>query len=223
MTKHGPFVSGVKDLIKVFKSRLTRRVFTRIYTKRRWISGGTLSGSGSMLPETEVIRAELPHLLRDLEARALLDIPCGDFNWMQELDLQADYAGADIVAPLIKENQRRFGSGRRRFFVADVIKDQLPAVDLILCRDCLVHLSNEDAVKAVSNIKRSGARYLLVTTYPTRTDNPAILTGAWRAVNLELPPFGFPPPLRLINENSKVDGGKWNDKSLGLWRVADLP
>jgi len=221
--RHGYFVQSVKNALKVFKSRLTHRVFTRIYVKRRWVSGGTLSGAGSTLPETEVVRTELPSLLRTLEVRSMLDIPCGDFNWMRELELSVRYTGADIVAPLIKKNQRLFAGPHRQFFVADVIRHKLPEVDLVLCRDCLVHLSNEDAIKAVRNIKRSGAKYLLVTTYPMRKENVDILTGEWRALNLELAPYHFPPPLRVINENSRADDGKWGDKSLGLWRIVDLP
>ena len=221
--RRGDFAQSVKSVLKLFKSRLTRRVFTRIYVKRRWISGGTLSGAGSTFAETEVIRAELPPLLRTLEVRSMLDIPCGDFNWMREMELSVKYIGADIVVPLIKKNRRSFASPHREFLVADVIRDKLPEVDLVLCRDCLVHLSNEDAIKAVRNIKRSGAKHLLVTTYPVRKENVDILTGEWRALNLELPPFRFPPPLRVINENSRADGGKGSDKSLGLWRVVDLP
>jgi hypothetical protein len=40
----------------------------------------------------------------------LLDIPCGDFNWMKLLNLGVDYIGADIVGELIAENRRRFGA-----------------------------------------------------------------------------------------------------------------
>jgi SAM-dependent methyltransferase len=221
--KRGPLVQGVKEALKVLKSRLTRRVFTRIYLKRRWISGGTSSGAGSTLSQTAVLRAELPGLLRGLGVRSMLDIPCGDFNWMRELDLPVQYIGADIVGPLIAENARNFGSARRTFVVANLIKDDLPKADLILCRDCLVHLSNEDATRAVRNMKRSRATYVLVTTYPARTENKAILTGAWRPVNLALPPFSFPPPMSMINERCTESAGEYADKSLGLWRIADLP
>ena len=217
-------IASAREAIKKLKSRFTRRVFTRIYVRGRWRSGGTLSGHGSTRQETEVIRSELPRLLHELGIRSMLDIPCGDFNWMQELDLGAvQYIGADIVSPLIEENRGRFGREGRKFIVANVIRDALPPVDLVLCRDCLVHLSNEDALRAARNAKKSQAKYLLATTYPTRTENKPILTGQWRAVNMQLPPFSFPPPLELINENCRADGGRWADKSLGLWRIADLP
>jgi hypothetical protein len=93
-------------------------------------------------------------------------------------------------------------------------------VDLVLCRDCLVHLSSKDAVAALRNLKRSGSTYLLATTFPEHTDNPDVITGYWRPINLELPPFALPRPMLMINEGCPERGGA--DKSLGLWRIADL-
>jgi hypothetical protein len=35
----------------------------------------------------------------------MLDAPCGDFNWMKEVDLSAvHYTGGDIVEPLVNSN-----------------------------------------------------------------------------------------------------------------------
>jgi hypothetical protein len=39
---------------------------------------------------------------------------------------------------------------------------------------------------------------------------------------MQLPPFNFPPPLKLINENYIAGNGSYADKSIGLWAVADL-
>jgi hypothetical protein len=98
--------------------------------------------------------------------------------------------------------------------------DPLPEADLIFTRDCLVHLSFADIAKAVANVKASGATWWLTTTFPGCTQNRDIFTGDWRKVNLQLPPFNFPPPERLISEQCTQPHGE--DKSLGLWRVADL-
>jgi hypothetical protein len=84
-------------------------------------------------------------------------------------------------------------------------------------------LSFEHAFRALENFRRSGARYLLATTYTARTLNKDIITGRFRPTNLHQPPFRFPPPLQLINEECTEEGGKWSDKSLGLWRIDDLP
>jgi hypothetical protein len=93
-------------------------------------------------------------------------------------------------------------------------------VDLIFCRDCLVHFSHRLLRKAVNNIKRSQSRYLLTTTFPGRLTNAGIVTGHWQPLNLCAPPFNFPHPIRLLDEGHPAP---YQDKSLGLWRIDDLP
>jgi len=100
--------------------------------------------------------------------------------------------------------------------------DSLPAVDMIFCRDCLVHFSYKDVLKALGNIKRSGARYLVTTTFPGREDIVDIETGAWRPLDLCAAPFNLPPPIRIINERCTEGDNQFTDKSLGVWQIADL-
>jgi hypothetical protein len=52
--------------------------------------------------------------------------------------------------------------------------------------------------------------------------NHWITTGDWRLLNLEKPPFNFPKPLQLLNEQCSEGGYQFRDKSLGLWRVQDI-
>lgn len=198
-----------------------RLVFEEIFHENRWGDADSRSGMGSNLLYTEALRAELPLLIEKFGFRSMLDIPCGDFFWMRLLTLDLDYVGGDIVPQLVERNQRLYGGERRRFAHMDIVCGRLPKVDLVLCRDCLVHLSYEDAFRALSNIKRSGSTYLLTTTYFDRQSNRDIRTGDWRTLNLRLPPFGFTPPMRLIDEQAPQEG--FRDKSLGLWRIADLP
>ena len=49
-----------------------------------------------------------------------------------------------------------------------------------------------------------------------------IMSGWWRAVDFQRPPFNFPTPERLINEGTTAQFDK-REKSLGLWRFDDLP
>jgi hypothetical protein len=143
---------------------------------------------------------------------------------MKEVDLgEVEYIGADIVEDLIAVNTQAFGDAKRRFVVRDVTKTELPTVDLILCRDCLVHLSVEDIRKALFHINESGATYLLTTTFVDRQSNPRIRTGEWRPINLERPPFCLPPPLRVINEGCTEGDGRYADKCLALWRLPVWP
>ena len=52
--------------------------------------------------------------------------------------------------------------------------------------------------------------------------NEEIATGDWPPLDLERDPFEFPAPFELLNERCTEGGGVFADKSLGLWRTADL-
>jgi hypothetical protein len=200
-----------------------RETFAYIYATRFWHGAASVSGEGASLDQTRRIRHELPRLLEALGVDMMLDLPCGDFGWMQFVDLSLKmYIGADIVPELIAGNRTRYGDDRHRFLVLDVTRSALPRADLVLCRDCFVHLSFHDIRKALHNIRRSGITYLLTTTFPACHENQDITTGDWRVLNLEASPFDFPAPLRLINEACTEGGGQFQDKSLGLWRLDDL-
>jgi hypothetical protein len=196
--------------------------FTRIYRTNYWQSEESASGIGSNLKETAAIAKELPKIMKGVGARSLLDIPCGDFNWMKEVDLDIDsYIGIDIVDDLIQRNNQLWANNSRSFLKSDITKDSLPQVDMILCRDCLVHFSYDDISLALKNIKKSASKYLFTTTSPNVDNNKDILTGRWRPINLQKPPFRFPDPIALIFEDSQEIND--TDKHLGLWKVADIP
>jgi hypothetical protein len=205
---------------KVEARRLSRlsaaEVFTRIHRDNAWGNAESRSGAGSTLAYTESLRAELPALLRRLEVRTLLDLPCGDFHWLRHLDLGLDrYIGGDIVPALIDRLRRDCAAPGREFQVLDLIQDPLPAADALLCRDCLVHLSNRDALAALANIRRGRARWLIATTFPEVTKNRDIATGQFRPVNLCLPPFNLPPPVESIRDTAASHLDRW----LGVWRM----
>jgi hypothetical protein len=201
-----------------------REAFDYIHRSRHWAGKESASGEGSSQDQTTQLRAALPELLRELQTHTLLDLPCGDFSWMRQVALPVgQYVGADLLPALITQHQARHTDDRHRFLVLDLTVDPLPRADLLLCRDCLVHLSFTDVARALANIKRSGIEYLLTTTFPGCDENEDIVTGDWRPLNLERPPFDFPPPLRLMNEGCTEGRGAFADKSLGLWLVGQLP
>jgi hypothetical protein len=182
---------------------------------------GQNSGVGSDLNATKVISVALPSLLSSLSVHSMLDIPCGDFVWMRHVDLgPTTYIGADIIDSLIDSHQRLHMSDKRTFTKLDIATDNLPQVDLIVCRDCLPHFSHRLLKRTVNNIRRSRSRFLLTTTFPQHSPNKGVFTGSWQPLNLCAPPFNFPLPLRLINEGHPPP---YTDKSLGLWSIADLP
>ena len=198
--------------------------FARIYQTNLWSDTESRSGAGSSLDATASLRVALPPLLRGLNARRLLDVPCGDFNWMSQVDLSGiDYIGGDIVESIIEANRERYESSGRRFMRVDLTSGPLPDADVILCRDCLVHFSFDNIIAAFRTIKASGAQYLLTTTFLDRQVNKDIVDGDWRPLNLVQPPFLLPAPHSVILEDCMEEGGAYADKALAVWRVSDLP
>lgn len=200
-----------------------KKTFSRYYKSNFWKDDHSRSGEGSNAEQTRIIRKILPELLHRHEVKTLVDVPCGDFFWMSQVDLgTVQYIGHDIVPEVIEQNTKSFGSDHVRFSSRDMCQDALDDCDMILCRDALVHLSFEDIQKALKNFKRSTARYLLTTTFPKRSDNQDIVTGQWRTLNLQLSPFSFSDPLEIYNEESTEQEGRYADKSIALWDLRSL-
>src|SRR5665648_506237 len=101
----------------------------------------------------------------------------------------------------------------------NIVSDKLPKADLILIRDCWVHLSNSDIFLCINNLKHNNIKYLLTTSFTNRKSNNE-LDDIWRPLNLELSPFNFPKPIELINENCTEEDGLYSDKSLLLWEIS---
>ena len=197
------------------------KIFTDAYKSNVWGDAMSVSGPGSNLEETATIRKELPKLLHQLQISSILDIPCGDFYWMKEVDLvEIKYIGADIVQELIVNN-KQYENENISFIKKNLIIDDLPEVDLVFVRDCFVHFSFSDIFLALSNMYSSKSKYVLTTTFPSRSLNTDIATSyQWRPLNFQLPPFNFPKPLAIINENHPESD--FSDKSLALWKLEDL-
>jgi SAM-dependent methyltransferase len=209
----------IKGKQKIILTEDPAQRFTTIYETHFWVDDESRSGGGSNLYATEKIRKAIPGLFLKYGVRSVLDIPCGDFFWFKEMNLDLDsYVGADIVVPLIASVAEKYTSPTQSFRVMDLTKDVLPDCDLILVRDCFIHLSFESIFAALRNITRSKIRYLLTTHHAGVATNVDIETGFWHGLNLCAPPFNFPPALELIDDYAKG----LPPHQLGLWRVDDL-
>lgn len=225
---------GAAALLIVLRDKLVERSLDRldeeekfnlIYKSGYWkgLGEGSRSGAGSNLDSTENIRLVLPAFLREYHIRSMLDLPCGDWYWMSNLDLSAvHYIGGDIVEALVSDNQRKFGAPGREFRHLNLLHNELPQVDLVFVRDCLVHLEEDQIILAIRNIVDSGSTYFATTTYPDIQENkkPAV-KDRWRPLNMTLAPFFLPTPIMLLNDSwpaNKIDV----TKKIGIWKTADL-
>lgn len=198
-------------------------VFRDIYRRHHWSGSESASGAGASLEQTRALRRSLPALLSELGVATILDVPCGDYGWMRTFELPVDrYIGGDLLPEVVEPLAATFGDARREFRVLDLTRDRLPPADLLLCRDCLVHLSYDGIRSALGNAVRSGIPYFLTTTFPGCEANEDIVTGDWRVINLERAPFHLPVPMRILNEGCTEGNGMFADKSLALWRTEDL-
>jgi hypothetical protein len=202
-----------------------RELFTEIWRSNLWGAEQSRSGLGSEPQATSQLSTALPSLLRGFGVRTLLDLPCGDFRWLAQTELDLDtYVGADIVGEIVELNTARYATadGRVSFRRLDLLTDPLPAMDAVLCRDCLVHLSFANIERALVNLIASGSRWLIATTFTDHDHNRDIVDGDWRLLNMQAPPFNLPPPAALLNEGCREAHGTYDDKSLGIWRISDL-
>jgi SAM-dependent methyltransferase len=192
--------------------------FTRIHQRKYWQGSDSTSGKGSSLEYTTNLRSQLPQLFARFSIKSVLDAPCGDFNWMKEVVSAnaIEYIGGDIVKPLIQQLSRTYSSNRVRFLHLDITQDSLPQVDLMICRDCLIHLSFADTRAVLDNFVSSGIPYLLTTTHTNEGafQNRDIATGDYRLIDLYSPPYNFPrQPLMSIEDWIPPDP----ERTMGLW------
>lgn len=205
-----------------------QEAMTHVYDSNVWGSKESRSGEGSTRKQTMYIEFEVPALFDRLDITSVLDIPCGDFQWMSRALARCSdikYHGADVVEELVNINKLQYGSDNVDFSCLDITSDKLPQADLIFTRDLLVHLTDEQVFKAFENIKASGAKYLATTHFNWFhiPNNPLAEArgGSWRKINLRMAPFNLPMPIDLISEGSSQPLGI--DKTIGVWEVKDLP
>lgn len=204
--------------------------FAQVYRENLWQGRESRSGQGSEVGQVGALISGLPEVLRRHEIKSLLDVPCGDLNWMKQVDLgKISYIGGDIVSEIIEYNIENYESNLRSFKVIDISRDKLPSADMIFVRDCFIHFTNKLIFMALQNIASSSIKYLCIThdmdheRYP---DGHNIdLDGAdgevhhqYRPLNFQLPPFSFPEPIDVMSEGDhRKDFGNRGIYVMAIW------
>lgn len=175
-----------------------KEVFTNIYRNNLWGSAESFSGSGSEIKNTAQIRKDLEYLIDILDVKSILDIPCGDMNWMRKINLEnVNYEGWDIVEEIIEKNKKSFSSSRMNFYCKDVLQNSIGKFDLIICKDLLIHFPLDAIWNFLEKICASKSKYFFTTKI---VSNQLINQGAedfglYNYIDFEKPPFNFPRPL----------------------------
>jgi hypothetical protein len=166
--------------------------------------------------------------------KTFMDCPCGDWFWMQEVDLSGiQYFGADITNVTVQKNEQCFGSSHVHFHRFDLTCMIPPPVDLLLVRDVLFHLPEPTILNVLHNINQSGARYLATTTFSKGQgkwikgaygDSSKIRVNKGQdeyigsnKINLYKAPYNFPEPLYKADE-AAADPKKLG-RHVGVWKL----
>lgn len=193
-------------------------IFDTIYREDRWAGDDSRSGPGSGVIATRRIATAIPFLIDLLGVRSVVDATCGDGRWFPDLPRDVTYTGCDVSREAV-ELARRNRPGR--VFLINDLRTNCPQTDLVVLRDALQHLPLADGVVALAQVRESGSRWLLASTY-IGGENVDVPAGGAYSPDLERAPFWMDPPALLI-----PDGFTYHDpheirdgrKMLGLWSL----
>ena len=132
------------------------QVFGQIYSSGSWgknDAGEGYSGTGSTVEATVVYRAFLQAFMKTHDVHSVVDAGCGDWEFSRTIDWTGvDYKGYDIVAPVIQKDTKRYAAPNIAFFVANIVEDDLPTADLLVCKNVLQHLPNGDVARFLARL-----------------------------------------------------------------------
>lgn len=183
------------------------------------------NGPGSTIEATAPARKWLQRIITDYGITSMLDAPCGNFQWMQLVNLGGvAYQGWDVHPEQIAMNQQRWPHLTfERKNLLTIKTKSLPDVDLMWIRDLTIHLPVDYVAKLLDKIKASNIRYLAVTNHPNadnyvelpdegHDDRPGYFC---RGLDLEAPPFNLTGRVDSVNEGHTVH----TEQEMALYRL----
>lgn len=201
---------------ELLKQEWTKDFHGRLDLHRKGMQ--SIAGYGSSTWNVRIIVNVLPIIFEEYRIKTMLDVPCGDFYWMKNVDLSSvKYIGADLVDEQIAYNKEKHPEVD--FRILNMIEDALPSADLVFTRDCLVHLNFHNISMFINQIIKNGSKYLMTTHFPEVQKNDE-LNGiiGWRPLNMQKPPFNFPKPLKIVSEQSDYNP----EKCMGIWSIEEI-
>ncbi|KAK3089667.1 hypothetical protein FSP39_005470 [Pinctada imbricata] len=181
--------SSFNDKIGINKQ--LQKTFERIAEKNVWKAPNeTRSGKGSLLESTVTIRECLGEWIKKYNITSIVDIPCGDGNWQRFIPGidKVSYRGFDISTFVIKIAQNR-NPPNMKYGILDLTSNIPPKADLIIMRDVIQHLPLRLGIQAILNAKKSGVKWIGVSSYPSEVWNRDIDMGEYYRNNVEISPF----------------------------------
>ena len=188
-TKHNTIIANKQH---------NKYVFDNIYKKQIWNDGNEsipLSGPGSSLTNTKDCSAMLNDFIYSHDCKSVLDIGCGDLTWISQTtffkDCDIKYTGVDIVDSLIKSHLIKYPENM--FICTDVTTyDAFEFASVIILRDVIFHLTNEDILSIFTNI-RNKFDYILITNCVNTVNTDVFNRWHFANKNIHHEPFNKSP------------------------------
>lgn len=180
----------------------------------------SVSGVGSSIGNSRDAADLVACAIDAYRPRFMLDVPCGDCQWIKRLDVwdEVIYTGIDINPDVIAGLKSEWWG---TFECLDAVCDELPCSDLVVCRDLLQHLSLDDGVAALRNIISTGCDHILITTHQCEENKDLRDSSwSWRPLSMFLPPFSdvFGTEWEVFGQT--IDGqGRYGKELLIMGRV----
>ncbi|CAM6030423.1 unnamed protein product [Sphagnum balticum] len=220
----------LERVIQQLETKERSQAFERIYSTDYWGGGESRSGPGSNVLYTANARKLLAEAFQKFGVHLVLDVPCGDVNWQPLIEgfNYTKYVGYDIVPQLVARNIEHFRECKNMEFARhDFVNMPIDITpDLIICRDAIQHNTLKDGVRALANLEKSGAKYLVTNWHtntgrgmhiPANKHNFHVSVGGAYPIDVSCPPFNFSNPELFISEgpNGENDDGKF----IGVWKL----
>ena len=185
------------------KSSNKSNVFDRIYEQDLWVGG---SGPGSHPRATLEYRYTLEKFLYDNDVKSVVDFGCGDWQFSKYIHWgEIDYTGYDVANMVLTNNTKNFSTKKIRFERTPDDLNNMKEADLFIAKESLMHLPN-DYVDKVLTSAFDKYKYLLITNgyrvdAPGNNTNQDIQPGAWRHLDIRLPPFSKHAEVLLVYQS----------------------
>jgi hypothetical protein len=168
----------------------------------------------------------IDNIIKKYNINTINDCACGVFaHWACCLDLvNVKYVGYDINILPIERNRKEFP--QHEFYELDIVNEDVPYADLVICRDILFHLPNDFVKSIINNIRKNTTKYFLATNHRWLQTNKELSQKelenevGFRFINLSIEPYNLNIPIEEHNEEvwRYYEGG--NNRQISLWKLS---
>ena len=163
-------------------------IFTQIYKENVWGAG---SGTGSVVENCYPLIGWLQVFLKRQRIETFIDYGCGDWQWMQYVNLDGvTYRGIDCADSIVAQNIRCFGRDNISFSSGTII-ESIAIADLAFCKDVLQHLPNREVIEIIDAFLKNSKYVIAINGSMGQYLNEDIDVGGYRPIDISLPPFNY--------------------------------